>query len=89
MKSDYRMPVNIGSNEMISINSLVSLVASFENKNININHIKGPLGVRGRNSNNDLFTQVLDWDYKVSLDDGLRTTYFWILNQLQNGNSDA
>ena len=60
MKSDYRMPVNIGSNEMISINSLVSLVASFENKNININHIKGPLGVRGRNSNNDLFTQVLD-----------------------------
>ena len=89
MKSDYRMPVNIGSNEMISINSLVSLVASFENKNININHIKGPLGVRGRNSNNDLFTQVLDWDYKVSLDDGLRTTYFWILHQLQNGNSDA
>lgn len=89
MMSSYRMPINIGSNEMVNINQLVALAASFENKNLQIKHIKGPLGVRGRNSNNDLMLQVLKCSYKISLSDGLRKTYFWILNQIQNGLSDG
>lgn len=88
MISSYRMPLNIGSNEMININQLVALAASFENKNLQIKHTKGPLGVRGRNSNNDLMLQVLKCNYKISLSEGLKMTYFWILNQIRNGHSD-
>ena len=85
MESEYKMPLNIGSAEMVSINELVNLAAGFENKNIKIINLDGPLGVRSRSSNNKLMKEVLKYNYKTSLSDGLKTTYFWILNQIQNG----
>ena len=84
MESDFMGPVNIGSEEMVTINQLVATVAKVAGKTININHIDGPLGVRGRNSNNDLIREKLNWDYGMSLEDGIRKTYEWILDQIEN-----
>lgn len=83
MASNYQSPVNIGSEEMISINELVELAASFEGKKITVNHISGPQGVRGRNSNNDLVSRTLGWNYKLTLAEGLSKTYFWIKSQIE------
>ena len=77
-------PVNIGSEEMVTINQLVATVAKVAGKTININHIDGPLGVRGRNSNNDLIREKLNWDYGMSLEDGIRKTYEWICQQIES-----
>ena len=82
MKSDFLGPINIGSEEMVTINHLVDTVAKVANKRININHVDGPLGVRGRNSNNDLIREKLDWDYKMTLEEGIRKTYNWIMSQI-------
>lgn len=82
MQSNFTGPVNIGSEEMVSINQLVAIAASIEGKKISINHINGPTGVRGRNSNNDLVREKLGWDYSVSLKDGIEKTYTWIKAQI-------
>ena len=82
MSSDFSEPINIGSEEMVSINELVSIVSKVANKKIKIKHIDGPLGVRGRNSNNDLIRTKLDWDYSMSLNDGIKKTFDWIESQL-------
>jgi GDP-D-mannose 3',5'-epimerase len=82
MDSDFLGPVNIGSEEMVTINQLVDITAKIAGKNIEKNHIDGPLGVRGRNSNNDLIREKLGWDYKQSLEEGIRKTYAWICSQL-------
>jgi len=84
MESEFMGPVNIGSEEMVTINELVATVARVAGKTININHIEGPLGVRGRNSNNDLIREKLNWDYGMSLEDGIRKTYDWISDQIKN-----
>jgi len=84
MDSDFMGPVNIGSEEMVSINELVATAAKVAHKNISTEHIEGPLGVRGRNSNNDLIREKLGWDYKQTLEDGIRRTYFWIEEQMKN-----
>lgn len=60
-KSDFREPVNIGSDEMVSMNEMAEIVLSFENKSIPIHHIPGPEGVRGRNSDNTLIKEKLGW----------------------------
>ncbi|KAK2409912.1 GDP-mannose 3,5-epimerase 2 [Trifolium repens] len=60
-KSDFREPVNIGSDEMVSMNEMAEIVLSFENKSIPIQHISGPEGVRGRNSDNTLIKEKLGW----------------------------
>ena len=83
MNSDFTQPINIGSEEMVSINQLVNIVASTANKNITINHIDGPLGVRGRNSDNELIRSVLGWDFTYSLSEGIKKTYDWIESQVQ------
>lgn len=83
MANDFQGPINIGSEELISINGLARLAMTFENKNLVIKNIPGPQGVRGRNSDNSLVRTKLDWDYKLSLEEGLRITYFWIKDQLQ------
>lgn len=83
MNSDFTQPINIGSEEMVSINQLVNIVASTANKNITINHIDGPLGVRGRNSDNELIRSVLGWDFTYSLSEGVKKTYDWIESQVQ------
>ena len=84
MESDFLGPINIGSEEMVTINELVETVAKVAGKTINIKHIDGPLGVRGRNSNNDLIREKLNWDYDMSLEDGIRKTYEWISDQIKN-----
>ena len=82
MESDFMGPVNIGSEEMVSINELVDTAARVSGKTVEKNHIEGPLGVRGRNSNNDLIREKLEWDYSMSLEEGIRNTYNWIGEQL-------
>ena len=82
MESDFLGPVNIGSEEMVTINRLVETVAKVAGKTINIEHIDGPLGVRGRNSNNDLIREKLDWDFSMSLEEGIAETYAWIQGQI-------
>jgi nucleoside-diphosphate-sugar epimerase len=75
-------PVNIGSEEMVTINQLVDITAKVAGKKIQKNHIPGPLGVRGRNSDNTLIREVLGWDYRQSLEDGITKTYAWISEQI-------
>ncbi len=82
MDSDFIGPVNIGSEEMVTINQLVDTAAKVAGKTIAKNHIDGPLGVRGRNSNNDLIRKELDWDYEMTLEEGIRKTYNWIMGEI-------
>jgi nucleoside-diphosphate-sugar epimerase len=82
MKSDVNIPINIGSNEMVSINQLVQYVAEIAQKDITINHINGPLGVMGRNSDNSLIKEKLGWEPNYPLKKGLFTTYNWIQSQV-------
>lgn len=79
-------PVNIGSEEMVTINQLVQEIGKIAGKKFSVNHIPGPLGVRGRNSDNTLIRSVLEWDYEWSLEDGLKSTYAWIEEQIQSRN---
>ena len=84
VQSDFTGPVNIGSEEMVSINELVDIAAKVSGKKVEKNHIEGPLGVRGRNSNNDLIREKLNWDYTMSLEQGIKKTYDWINHQMGN-----
>jgi nucleoside-diphosphate-sugar epimerase len=78
-------PVNIGSEEMVTINQLVDTAARVAGKTIEKKHIDGPLGVRGRNSNNDLIREKLGWNYQYSLEEGIRKTYEWIVEEINAG----
>ena len=81
--SDFLGPVNIGSEEMVTINQLVDTAAKVAGKIIHKEHIlDAPLGVRGRNSNNDLVREKLGWDYSQPLEEGIRKTYEWISLQI-------
>jgi nucleoside-diphosphate-sugar epimerase len=82
MESDFMGPVNIGSDEMISINGLAQMAADVAGKNISINHIPGPTGVRGRNSENTLIEQELGWRPTQPLRTGIEKTYAWIAEQV-------
>jgi nucleoside-diphosphate-sugar epimerase len=82
MESDFIGPVNIGSDEMISINDLVNYVIDISGKMVNIKHIDGPTGVRGRNSNNTLIKEKLNWSPKQPLYDGLIKTFNWINKEI-------
>lgn len=79
----FKGPVNIGSEEMVTINELVQITAKVAGKNINIKHIDGPLGVRGRNSSNILIRKELGWDYSMKLETGIKLTYEWISEQVK------
>tara|TARA_B000000475_G_scaffold105325_2_gene85508 strand:+ start:10549 stop:11514 length:966 start_codon:yes stop_codon:yes gene_type:complete len=85
MKSKYKEPINIGSDEMVTINKLAEMAMEISNKKVTLNHIPGPLGVRGRNSDNNLIKKELGWAPSAPLLDGLTTTYNWINKQLING----
>lgn len=78
MESDFQGPVNIGSDEMVTINRLAEIIMSISGKNLTISHIPGPLGVRGRNSDNALIHEKLGWRPTFPLRDGLVKTYEWI-----------
>jgi nucleoside-diphosphate-sugar epimerase len=82
MDSNFLGPVNIGSEEMVTINQLVDTAAKVAGKTIEKKHVEGPLGVRGRNSNNDLVRKKLGWDYSKTLEEGIKETYHWISSQI-------
>ena len=81
--ADFEGPVNIGSNEMVTINQLVDMVADIAGKKIEKNHIPGPTGVRGRNSENSLIQEKLGWAPSQTLRAGLEKTYEWIEYQVR------
>jgi nucleoside-diphosphate-sugar epimerase len=81
--SDFMGPVNIGSEEMVTINQLVAITSDVANKEISVNHIDGPTGVRGRNSDNTVIRNVLGWDYQMSLREGIEKTYVWIQKKME------
>jgi nucleoside-diphosphate-sugar epimerase len=84
MDSDFQGPVNIGSEEMVTINQLVETAAKVSGKVVQkIHKLDAPLGVRGRNSNNDLIREKLGWDYQQTLEEGIRRTYEWIDGQIK------
>jgi nucleoside-diphosphate-sugar epimerase len=83
LRSDFAGPVNIGSEEMVTINHLVDLVADIAGKRIGKNHIPGPQGVRGRNSDNRLIKEKLHWAPTQPLCVGLESTYRWIGRQVR------
>lgn len=78
MRSGFEGPLNIGSEEMVTINGLVDLVADIAGKTLHKNHIPGPLGVRGRNSDNRLIAEKLNWQPSATLRAGLEKTYEWV-----------
>ncbi|MEK7577951.1 MAG: NAD-dependent epimerase/dehydratase family protein [Patescibacteria group bacterium] len=82
MDSDFSGPVNIGSEEMVSLNQLAAMVMDIADKKLKIKHIKGPLGVRGRSSDNRLIKKKLHWQPTSKLKDGLTKTYEWINEQV-------
>jgi len=84
MHSDWEGPVNIGSEEMVTINHLAEIIMEIAGKKLDLNHITGPLGVRGRNSDNRLILEKLNWQPSQSLKDGLLPTYQWIENQIMS-----
>ncbi len=85
-RSDFEGPVNIGSEDMVTINDLVDLVAEIAGKTISKVHRPGPVGVRGRNSNNRLISEKLGWEPSVSLRTGLDITYSWIASEIRRTN---
>lgn len=89
VNSDFTGPVNIGSDEMISINDFTTMVMRIANKNQLVKHIPGPLGVRGRNSDNKLIKEKLGWAPKHSLESGVRETYAWIAEQVESAKLTA
>jgi len=86
MRSNFSGPVNIGSEEMVSINKLVSMIMDIAGNRLNLKHVPGPLGVRGRNSHNELIEKVLGWKPTRPLREGLEITYRWIEAQLRLAN---
>jgi len=82
MQSDFTGPVNIGSEEMISINDFIDMIANIAGKTVHKNHIEGPTGVRGRNSDNTLYKEKVGWEVSQPLKVGMQRTYRWIKEQI-------
>lgn len=80
----FHGPVNIGSDEMVTINQLVAMAANSANKRIATRHIEGPVGVRGRNSDNRLVRAMLGWAPTLPLQEGIRRTYHWVAQQVKH-----
>jgi GDP-D-mannose 3',5'-epimerase len=87
MESDFAGPVNIGSEEMVTINDLAERVMQIADKRLIIRHIEGPLGVRGRNSDNRLISEKLAWKPSRPLREGLERTYTWVAAQVEESRS--
>jgi GDP-D-mannose 3',5'-epimerase len=86
MNSEFTGPVNIGSEEMISINDLAKMVIDVSRKQLSINNISGPVGVRGRNSDNKLYSEKIGWVPSQTLREGIEKTYSWINEKVVNQN---
>jgi len=83
MRSDFRQPLNLGQDRMVTINQLADMVAAVAGVQISKKHVPGPMGVRGRNCDNTLLRSVLKWEPAVSLEEGLARTYGWIEEQVR------
>jgi len=83
MDSEFAGPVNIGSEEMVTINQLAEMAMAIAGKRLSIRHIAGPLGVRGRNSDNRLIRERLGWEPSRPLREGIEQTYAWICEQVE------
>jgi GDP-D-mannose 3', 5'-epimerase len=84
MQSDYREPLNLGTDHMVSIDELARIVIAVSGKHdLGLVHVEGPQGVRGRNSDNSKLREVLGWEPEISLEDGLEPTYGWIEEQVE------
>jgi nucleoside-diphosphate-sugar epimerase len=83
MRSDFHEPLNLGQDRMVTINQLADMIANIAGIEIQKKHIDGPMGVRGRNSDNTKLREVLEWEPAISLEDGLAVTYGWIEGQLR------
>jgi GDP-D-mannose 3', 5'-epimerase len=83
MRSDFSEPLNLGQDRMVTINELADIIAAAANFKISKKHVDGPMGVRGRNSDNTKLREVLGWEPKISLEDGLAKTYSWIEDQVR------
>ena len=84
MRSDFHDPLNLGQDRMISVNELADLISDIAGVKVTKKYVSGPQGVRGRNSDNTLLRQVLSWEPQLSLEEGLRRTYFWVEQQVQD-----
>jgi GDP-D-mannose 3', 5'-epimerase len=84
MRSEYPHPLNLGQDRMVTVDELVDMVAAIAGTHITKKHIKGPQGVRGRNSDNSRLRQVLGWEPQISLEEGLARTYAWIEAQVRS-----
>ncbi len=82
MDSGFQHPLNLGRNEMVSINELAAIIAKVADVEVNVKHIDGPQGVRGRNSDNSLCYEVLGWEPGITLEEGIAMTYPWIEDQV-------
>ena len=78
------VPVNLGRDRMVSINELAGIIENIAGVDLEIEHVEGALGVRGRNSDNTFLNEVLGWEPQISLEVGLRPTYEWIEQQAKN-----
>jgi GDP-D-mannose 3',5'-epimerase len=83
MQSDFREPINLGQDRMVTINELADMVANIAGVRIVKKHVDGPMGVRGRNSDNTLLRRALGWTPEISLEEGLAKTYGWIEEQVK------
>ena len=88
MRSSFTEPLNLGQDRMVTINELADIVARAAGVEIVKKHVPGPMGVRGRNSDNTLLREVLGWEPRISLEDGLAKTYAWIEQQVRAANPD-
>jgi nucleoside-diphosphate-sugar epimerase len=88
MASSFRGPVNVGSEEMVTINNMAHIVMAIAGKTLTVKHVAGPIGVRGRNSDNKLIREELGWEPSRSLKDGLAQTYVWIQSQVDGASGD-
>jgi len=84
MNSDEHGPLNVGSDEMVSINNFAKMIIDISGKDITIDNKTGPLGVRGRNSDNRLIKEKLGWSPSKPLREGIEKTYKWIEEQVNN-----
>jgi GDP-D-mannose 3',5'-epimerase len=89
MRSEVKDPLNIGSDEMVTINQLVELISEIAGKNVNIKHVPGPQGVRARTSDNKKISQLIGWAPSMNLKQGLVPTFNWIHSQIEQGKSDT
>lgn len=89
IRCEYREPLNLGQDRLVTINQLADMVAAIAGIHVVRRHVRGPQGVRGRNSDNTRLRKVLGWEPQISLEEGLSRTYRWIEEQVRSADAAA